>query len=236
MTSVVELAGVTKDYRALRPLRIERLAIEAGERVAIMGLDAPAAETLLNLVTGAMLPDRGTVSVFGRSTAAIADSAEWLAVVDRFGIVSERAVLLDALSVVQNLALPFTVSIEPPPDAERQRAEALASEVRLDSATLGARAGDLAVAERARIRLGRALALSPDVLLLEHASAGLAAADARAFAADAAEIARRRGVAILAATADPDFAHAVADRVLTLNPATGAFAEPRRGWFGRRRR
>ena len=37
--------------------------------------------------------------VFGRPTRAIADSADWLAIVDRFGIVSERAVLLDALTV-----------------------------------------------------------------------------------------------------------------------------------------
>jgi len=39
---------------------------------------------------------------------------DWLAAVDRFGIVSERAVLLDVLSVVQNLAVPFTLEIEPP--------------------------------------------------------------------------------------------------------------------------
>ena len=58
---------------------------------------------------------RGEVRVFGRPTSAIADSADWLATVDRFGIVSERAVLLEALTVVQNLAMPFTLEIEPPP-------------------------------------------------------------------------------------------------------------------------
>lgn len=234
MTPVVEIAGVSKDYRGLRPLRIERLLVGPGERVAILGLDAPAAETLLNLLTGATLPDRGAVSVFGRPTSSIADSAEWLALVDRFGIVSERAVLLQALSVVQNLALPFTVNIEPPPDADRERAEALAAEVRLDPATYGARVGDLDAASRARIRLGRAIALAPDVLLLDHASAGLSRAETHAFGGDVADLARRRGAALIAASADSEFAKAVADRVLTLNPATGALSELRRGWFSRR--
>ena len=50
--------------------------------------------------------------MFGRSTLEIADSADWLATLDRFGIVSDRAALLDALSVVQNLAMPFTLEID----------------------------------------------------------------------------------------------------------------------------
>jgi ABC-type transporter Mla maintaining outer membrane lipid asymmetry ATPase subunit MlaF len=234
VTPVVELAGVSKDYRGLRPLRIERLRVGGGERVAILGLDAPAAETLVNLVTGATLPDRGTVSVFGRPTSSIAEGAEWLALVDRFGMVSERAVLLDGLSVIQNLALPFTVNIEPPPDPDRERAEALAAEIRLDRAMYGVRVGDLDAASRARIRLGRAIALAPDVLLLDHASAGLSPSETRAFGADVADVARRRGAAVIAASADSEFAKAVADRVLTLNPATGALTEQRRGWFSRR--
>ena len=52
--------------------------------------------------------------MLGRPTSAINDSADWLATVDRFGIVSERAVLLDQLTVIQNLAMPFTLDIEPP--------------------------------------------------------------------------------------------------------------------------
>ena len=236
MTPVVELAGVSKDYRGLRPLRIERLAVAPGERVALLGLDQPAAETFLNLVTGATLPDRGRVEAFGRSTESIADSSEWLELVDRFGIVSERAVLLDALSVVQNLALPFSLEIEPPPPPHRDRALALASEVRLDAAVHEARVGDLDAGRRARVRLARALALDPAVLLIEHLSAGVPRGDVAALGADIADIARRRGSAVIAATMDVEFATAIADRVLTLKPATGGLSESGRGWFSRRRR
>src|SRR5206468_8505523 len=121
----------------------------------------------VNLVTGATLPDAGTVSLFGRPTTAISDSADWLAVVDRFGIVSPRAVLLDALTVIQNLAMPFTLEIDPPADDIRDRAVALAAEVGLAEAAWSRPVGDLDAAARARIQLARALALDPAVLLLE---------------------------------------------------------------------
>ena len=231
--AVLELAGVSKSYGGLRPLRIRQLAVARAEQIAIVGFDQPMAEVFVNLVTGATLPDAGTVSLFGRPTTSIADSADWLAVADRFGIVSARAVLLDALTVIQNLALPFTLEIEPPAEDVRERAAALAAEVGLAEAAWTRPAGDLDAAPRARIRLARALALDPAVLLLEHASAGLDAESRRALGADVRAIAARRGAAVVAVTADEAFASAAAARVLTLDPATGRLREHRRRWFGR---
>lgn len=231
--AVLEMTGVSKAYGALRPLRIHQLTVAPAEHVALIGFDQPSAEVFVNLTTGATLPDAGTVSLFGRSTAAIADSADWLASVDRFGIVSARAVLLDALTVIQNLAMPFTLDIEPPADEVRARAEALAAEAGLAPAAWVRPARDVDAASRARIRLARSLALDPGVLLLEHASAHLDPESARAFAADVRAIAARRDAAIIAVTADEAFAAAVAARVLTLEPATGRLAERRRRWFRR---
>ncbi len=234
-TAVLEFAGTSKDYRGLRPLRIERLIVAAGEQIAILGFDQVSAEVFINLATGATLPDAGEISVFGRPTSAIADSADWLATFDRFGIVSERAVLLDQLTVVQNLAIPFTLEIEPPPDDIRQRAERLAAEVGLPASTWTRSVAELDAVRRARVRLGRALALDPAVLLLEHVSAGLDRNDVPKLGADMRAIAARRAVAIVAATADEPFARAVASRVLTLELATGRLSE-RKGlrWFGGR--
>jgi ABC-type transporter Mla maintaining outer membrane lipid asymmetry ATPase subunit MlaF len=170
------------------------------------------------VITGATLPERGEVRLFGRSTSAISEGAEWLSLVDRFGIVSERAVLLDQFSVIQNLAVPFTLEIEPPPGDVRDRAIALAREVGIAESSFDRPVAHLRPAGRARLRLGRALALDPAILILEHASA----------------VARRRGAAILALTADRQFADAVARRVLTHDAATGRLSE-QRGWLSRRR-
>ena len=46
MSPLLELSEVSKDYRGLRPLRIASLTVAAGERVALLGLDAAAAEAL----------------------------------------------------------------------------------------------------------------------------------------------------------------------------------------------
>jgi ABC-type lipoprotein export system ATPase subunit len=230
---VLELTGVSRDYRGLRPLRIERLAVAAGEHVAILGLDQVTAEVFVNLVTGATVPDRGEVKLFGRPTSEIADSADWLALVDRFGIVSERAVLLDGLSVIQNLSMPFTLEIEPPPAAVQTRAEALAREVSLPENTWARPLGELDPTSRMRVRLGRALALDPAIVLLEHPTATLPRGDGVPMGRHMREVAARRGIAVVAATADEAFAAAVATRVLTLDAATGRLAE-KRGWFKRR--
>jgi ABC-type transporter Mla maintaining outer membrane lipid asymmetry ATPase subunit MlaF len=225
------IAGLAKDYRGLRPLRIQQLTVGHDDTVAILGFDQASAEVFVNLVTGATLPDAGTVHAFGHATIAIADGDEWLQTLDRFGIVTERAVLLDQLTVVQNLAMPFTLEIEPPPDDVRVRAETIAQEVGLQIASWPARVADLDAVARARVRLGRALATDPALLILEHASAGLARTAGVTLGADIRHIAATRGIALVAATADEAFAQAVARRVLTLEPASGRLAERRRGWF-----
>jgi ABC-type lipoprotein export system ATPase subunit len=232
----LDLADVYKDYGGLRPLRIQRLTVSAREHVALVGLDQPMAEVFLNLVTGATLPDRGHVVAFGQSTGAIADGAEWLTLVDRFGIVSERAVLLDGLTVLQNLAVPFTLDLEPLPDEVASRAASLAAEVGLPALEWEKLVMTLDAPSRARVRLARALALDPAVILLEHASASVDRDQAVLLGEGIRQVAALRGAAIVAVTADPVFASAVADRVLTLDAATGRLT-PRRGsrWFGRLR-
>ena len=230
----LDLADVTKDFGGLRPLRIQRLTVSGREHVALVGLDQPMAEVFVNLVTGATLPDRGQVAVFGQSTGAIVDGAEWLRVVDRFGIVTGRAVLLDGLTVLQNLAVPLTLDIEPLHDEVAARAASLAAEVGLSASEWEKLVAALDATSRARVRLARALALDPAVILLEHATASVDRDQAVPFGERIRRIAARRGAAIVAVTADPVFASAVADRILTLDAATGRLT-PRRGkgWLGR---
>src|SRR5262249_20930378 len=151
----------------------------------------------------------------------IADSDEWLSLVDRFGIVTERAVLLESLSVLQNLAMPFTLEVDPLGETARERAAALAREVGLSPPQWNATVASLDAAAKARVRVARACALDPPVLLLEHASASLGTADATAIGTEVRRLAARRGAAVVAMTADAAFAEAVAARVLRWDPATG---------------
>jgi ABC-type polar amino acid transport system ATPase subunit len=232
--AALTLAGVSKTYGGLRPLRVQDLHVAPSDTVAILGFDRPCAEVFVNLVTGATLPETGEIAVFGRLTSAIADSDDWLATVDRFGIVSERAVLLDQLTTLQNLAMPFTLDIEPLPDDVRQKAIAIANEIRLPETLWSRPVAELDAAARMRLRLGRAVALDPAILLLEHVSAAMPPEAAVTLGADARATAGRRGIALVAATLDEPFARAVAARVLSWDAASGKTVDWRPGGLFRR--
>ena len=234
MTSgtVLEMSGIRKNYGALRPLRIQALTLRASERVAIAGLDAAAAESMVNLVTGASVPDEGVVRVFGRATTDVVDGDEWLASLDRFGIVSDRAVLLEGAALLQNLALPFTLDIDPVSSETRERVTRLAGECDIDARWLEQPSAELPPAVRARAHLVRALALGPELLLIEHPTATLPDAERRPFGAVVRRVCEARALPALIVSLDTEFSRAAADRILTLEPATGALKDSsRRGWF-----
>jgi len=226
--ALIEVRGVTKNYGGLRPLRLTALTVEAGDRIAITGVDAPSAEILVNLLTGSTLPDEGEIRLFGRVTAAITDADDWLATLDRLGMLSPRAMLADEFTIEQVIAMAFTLSLDPIPDGVAADVERLAGSAGLAATELGTRLSDAAPLVKARCRLARALATAPAVLVLEHANALVPDAAAR-FGRDIAALARARGMAVLALTADETFAAAVADRVFALDAATGRL-KPRGGW------
>lgn len=231
---MIALEGVVKDYRGLRPLRIASLAIAAGERVALSGLDASAAEVLVNLINGAGAPDAGTVTVNGCRTTDIPNADAWLASLEQFGIVTTRAVLLEGSTVAQNLALPFTLAIDELPDDVQSRVDALADEVGVERATLPTVIGDADASVRLRVHLAKSLALAPRILLLEHPTLGLEPAQVPAVAADIVRICEARGLTALILSNDQPFIQAAATRALALQPSTGVLEAPRwwQRWFG----
>ena len=230
---VVEISRVVKNYSALRPLRIASLSIAAAERVAIGGIDAAGAEVMLNLVTGASLPEEGEVRVFGRRTADIADGDDWIASLDSFGIVSERAVLLEGATLAQNLALPLTLEIDPFAAGTLERVQTLAEECDIAAAWLEQRTGDVPAHVRARAHLARAIALGPRLLLMEHPTATLAESERALFGAVVARVCEARALTLLAVTVDAAFASKAAHKTLTLQPATGQLVAARRAWWRR---
>lgn len=232
---LISLRGVVKNYQALRPLRIESLSVTAGDFLSIGGIDAAAAELFVGLVTGALLPDSGDIELFGKSTRDVADSEAWLAMLDGVGIITDRAVLIAQFSVEQNLALPFTLEIDPVAADLLPRVIALASEVGLSASETTTPIASARPEVVARVRVARALALEPRVLLAEHPSATLPRPAVKAFAEDLRRVAAARGLGAIVLTADEEFAAALGGQRLTLDAATGAL-RPTRTWrklFGR---
>jgi ABC-type sulfate/molybdate transport systems ATPase subunit len=241
VTPVLQMVGIQKRYQSLRPLRLQELTIAAAERVAVSGFDAGAAEVLVNLVTGASLPDQGEVRVLGQLTAEITDGDQWLASLDRFGIVSPRGVLLEGATIEQNMAMALTLEIDPVPPGVAARVAALARDCGIERAAdlapedgpewLNRVTGEAPAYIRARVHLARAVALAPALLVLEHPGADLPADERAALAASVAAVTDAGAFATLVITQDDDFAKRAAHRALRLEPATGVLKPIARGWF-----
>jgi ABC-type lipoprotein export system ATPase subunit len=178
-----------------------------------------------------MLPDRGTVRVFGEDTASITDADAWLGSLDRFGIVSDRVALLDTFSVRQNIALPLTLDLEQLPGDIAAQVVDLAAAVGLDAQDLDIAAGDISPAARLRTGLARALAPAPRLLLIEHPTALIPRSQVTPLASQVMKLIRDRRCAALVVCADRDFTSA-ADRELVLDSATGDLRRHGlRAWF-----
>jgi ABC-type methionine transport system ATPase subunit len=226
---VVSLRSVVKDYRGLRPLRVKALDLAHAESKALIGLDREAAQVLVDLITGSTVPDAGQVIAFGRDTRDIPNADAWLTSLERFGLFSERTVFVEQFTAEQNLAIPLSLAVESLSDDVRARVRGLADEVGLSPAELSQVTETLTPPQRARLRLGRTLALGPDLLLLEHPTATLQGGDVAAFADTVTRIVERRRLSVLVLTAEKAFARDVARTVLTWQPGSGELT-PESGW------
>ena len=224
--SLLEIRGLVKDYQGLRPLRIRELTVTPGTIMSIAGLDALAAETFVHLVTGATLPDEGEVIMFGQDTRAITDGEAWLKSLDRVGMVTARGILIGAFSVLQNIAMSFTLDVDPVDPRVVPQAGALARDVGIDPGLFDLPAGKVAPDIQMRVHLARALALGPKLLIAEHPSAALPRGSVAAFGADLAKAAHSRGLGLIAVTADDALAKAIGGQRLELVPATGELRSP----------
>ena len=226
MTTLLEIRGLVKGYQALRPLRIRELVVTAGTVVSLGGLDAAAAETFVHLVTGAAPPDEGDVIMLGQNTRAIADGDAWLKSLDAVGMVTARGILIEAFSVLQNIAMSFTLDVDPIDPRVVPEAGALARDVGIDPVLFDVPAGKAGPEMQMRVHLARALALGPKLVIAEHASAPLPRQTVAAFGADLARVADSRGLALIAVTADDVLARAIGGQRLELVPATGELRSP----------
>jgi putative ABC transport system ATP-binding protein len=233
--ALLEIRGLVKGYQSLRPLRIRELVVMPGRVLHLTGFDLAAAEIFVYLVTGAALPDEGDVTLFGTNTRHIADTNAWLRSLDGLGLVGHRAVLIDALSVLQNVAMPLTLDVDPIDPAFRPAAEALALEAGIDPAEWDRPLGGVTAEVNVRVRLARAVAPRPSLVIAEHPSASLPREAVGRVAADVARVAAVRGAALLTLTADAAWVDAVGGDVLTLQPGTGELA-PGAGFMERFRR
>jgi ribose transport system ATP-binding protein len=160
---LLDATDVAKHYGAVVALRSASLQVRAGEVHALMGANGAGKSTLVKILTGGVRPDRGTILVRGRPFMSRSPSAA-----RRSGVVSvyQEPALIPDLDVRSNLRL-----TESPIEATRH----WLAELGLPDLDLTDLVRDLPLASLRIIDLARALAIEPDVLLLDEMTAALPA-------------------------------------------------------------
>ena len=127
------------------------------------------------------------------------------------------------------------VVIEPLSPDLRARAATLADDVGLAAAVLDSPVGGLEQTARLRVRLGRALALNPALVLIEHPPSNVSRDRVAPLGRDIRATMAKRGATAITLTADKDLAQAIADRALKLEPGTGRLTVLGASWLDRLR-
>ncbi len=160
---LLEATGVSKTYGAVVALRSASLAVRPGEVHALMGANGAGKSTLVKILTGAVQPDGGTHHRPGRERVAHSPAEA-----RRGGIVSvyQEPALIPDLDIRSNLRL-----TETPLEAFRH----WVTELGLTDLDLSDLARQVPLASLRIIDLARALAIEPDVLMLDEMTAALPA-------------------------------------------------------------
>jgi ribose transport system ATP-binding protein len=160
---LLDVTGVAKHYGAVAALRSASLAVRPGEVHALMGANGAGKSTLVKILTGAVRPDTGTIIVRGKPYVAHSPAQA-----RRGGIVSvyQEPSLVPDLDIVSNLRLTHT------PVAPFL---SWLGELGIPRLDLSATARRLPLATLRVIDLARALAIEPDVLMLDEMTAALPA-------------------------------------------------------------
>jgi len=204
-------------------LRVPELTIASGERVAIIGASGSGKTTLLHLVAGITMPLRGRIATSGTVVSGLDDAARRDFRVRRIGLVFQEFELLEYLSVLDNVLLPYRINRRLTLDAEvRQRAESLAEHVGIGT-KLDRLPGQLSHGERQRVAVCRALVTEPAVLLADEPTGNLDPINTGRVLDILVGYAERSGATLVTVTHDHDVLPRF-DRAIDLD-AVGEVAE-----------
>jgi len=169
--AAIRLEGVTKAFGARKVLDDVTLEVPRWTGFALLGRSGTGKSVTLKHIIGLMHPDSGRVMVEGKEVSALA-GRELADVRRRIGFLFQNAALFDSISVGENVAFPLRRHTELDDRAIRQLATSKLAEVGLEK-EYDKMPADLSGGMRKRAGLARAMALDPDILLVDEPSAGL---------------------------------------------------------------
>lgn len=214
-SATIELIGVGKEFQVSRHQSVTALSgidlhIASGGFCSLIGPSGCGKSTLLRILGALEAPSSGTVSIEGRAPAELVGD-------HRLGFAFQEHALLPWASVVENLALPFQLAHR---SVDRFRIADLVGMIGLRGFE-NARPKHLSGGMRQRVSLARALALEPDVLLLDEPFGALDAITRRRLNFELARIWSETRVTTVLVTHAVDEAVLLSSEVVVMSRAPG---------------
>ena len=214
---LLELKSVCKSYGENSILNNINLSIKAGEFVAIVGFSGSGKTTLISTIAGLIQADSGEVLKQGMPITEPGP--------DR-GVVFQNYSLMPWLTVFENVALAVDQIFKNwPAEQRRAHTEKYVKMVNLGAA-MDKKPAELSGGMRQRVNVARALAASPDILLLDEPLSALDALTRGNLQDEILQIWEQEKKTVIMITNDVDEAIYMADRVIALNPGPNATFGP----------
>ncbi len=222
MTAKVSLCNVTKSFGTNTVLRDLSLDVAAGEVVSLIGASGSGKTTLLRCVNllepiddGAVLLDGDEISAIGRDPNPVRR---------RIGMVFQSFNLFPHMSVARNITLALTKVLGIERDDAVVRATELLTRFGLADKS-GSYPDQLSGGQQQRVAIIRALAMRPEVLLLDEITSALDP-ELVGEVLDVVRELKGSGITMLIATHEMAFAREISDRVCFLHDGTVAEVGP----------
>lgn len=214
---VLECRGITRRFRegssTLEVLKGVDLAVNAAERVAIIGASGSGKTTLLQIMGGLDDPNEGEVFVDGQPMHGSSEVSKGEIRNRYIGFVYQFHHLLPEFTAEENVAMPLLIRRETKADA-LEKARALLDRVGLGE-RLNHKPGELSGGERQRAAVARALITRPQLVLADEPTGNLDAGNGEHVLKLMLELNQELNTSLVIVTHDHSIAERM-DRVLVL--------------------
>jgi len=213
---VVAVEDLHKSFGSQKVLNGISLTVSRGETLAVLGRSGTGKSVLLKLIIGLQKPDSGSVRIHGQDIAGLAlDPLGEIR--KKMGFLFQHAALYDSLTVEQNVAFPLQHHKKNMSKSEQgDRVKELLAEVGMEG-DLDKMPSDISGGMQKRVGLARALALEPDILLLDEPTAGLDPISSAEIDDLVLKLQEEHHMASIVVTHDLHSAKTIASRLALLN-------------------
>ncbi|MFZ0738755.1 MAG: ABC transporter ATP-binding protein [Candidatus Acidiferrales bacterium] len=212
---VLVLRDVHKSYGAQHVLSGMNLTVVRGETLAVLGRSGTGKSVLLKLVIGLAQPDSGSICIHGQEIAGIS-LTEMNRLRIKMGFLFQHAALYDSLTVGENVAFPLKRHTKMSASERSERVMELLSSVGMEH-DLNKMPSDISGGMQKRVGLARALALQPEILLLDEPTAGLDPITSSEIDDLVLSLQKKHNLTSVVVTHDLQSAKTIADRLVLLD-------------------